>query len=334
MKWSVAADFFSGSNDIWLDDFIEDPRLEFQKVVSEAAQEDWHHQKSMRTSVGRWRAHLAHARKALNTEADGVITCFPQLAVMAGLQKRIRRSRRPLVAYNFNIGTLVTGARQKLARFAAGGIDRFVVHSPSEVALYADYLGLPEDRFRFIPVQRGALPMARRENTTAPFILAMGSAQRDYGTLVEALRNLQLPTVIVTRKDIADGLPKQPWIEYRHGLSERACLELLSQARLSVTPVSNMETASGQVTFVNALRMGVATIATRCPGTDGYIEHARTGRLVPPFDPDALEGEIRALWQDDAAREALARAGADEAEARFSDEATSSQLRDILVEFC
>ena len=334
MKWGVAADFFTAQDNVWLDDFINDPRLEFHKVVPPAARTDWHHRKSMRTSGGRWLGHLAHARTALNADADGLITCFPQLAVTAGLQMRLRRIRRPLVAYNFNIGALVSGPRQRLARFAAGAIDRFVVQSPSEIALYAGYLGLPEERFRFIPVQRGALPVRRHENTTAPFILAMGSAHRDYGTLIEALNRLRLPTVIVTRKDIADTLPKHPWIDYRHGLSEMGCLELLSQARLSVTPVANMETASGQVTFVNSLRMGVATIATRCPGTDGYIDHGRTGRLVPPFDPRALEHEIETLWRDDPARDALARAGAEEAQARFSDEATSAQLRDILVEFC
>jgi glycosyltransferase involved in cell wall biosynthesis len=82
------------------------------------------------------------------------------------------------------------------------------------------------------------------------------------------------------------------------------------------------------------MRMGVATIVTRCPGTDGYIEHGRNARLVPPFDAGALAREIRSLWEDRDAREILARQAKADADERFSDEVISEQLRRILAEFC
>jgi glycosyltransferase involved in cell wall biosynthesis len=109
-------------------------------------------------------------------------------------------------------------------------------------------------------------------------------------------------------------------------------MALLARARLSVTPVANQTTASGQITFVNAMRLGVPVIATRCPGTEGYVEDGRTGLLVPPGDAAALAGAIGRLWDDARARETLSGAARAEAEASFSDEAAAAWLGAMIGE--
>lgn len=331
-RWAILADYFDpdGEN-IWLDDFIDDPGLRFEKVAADARGEDWHKRKGMTTGLGKWRRHFAHARKALATEPDGIITCFPQLAMAVGLLQRLGRTRIPVVAHNFNVGVLAPGMKRRMARAAAGRIDHFLVHSPLEVAPYAAYLGVPEARVRFAPLWRPAPLFARTEDTDSPFILAMGSAQRDYPTLIEALEPLGHRTIIITREDVIARLPKHDWIEYRHGMTIEACLELLSRARLSVTPVSNMQTASGQVTFLYAMRMGVPVIVTACPGTEGYIEDGQTGLLAKPFDAGDMRAKISALWDDGDARDALAARALAAGESRFSDEAAAGLLRDILA---
>lgn len=333
MKWSVAADFFTGQDDVWLDDFIDDPRISFRKVPPPQRQGDWHVGRSARTTARGWGAHMRHALSALRARPEGVITTFPQLAMCAGLLKRLGIARPRILAYHFNLGALPGGARRRLARAAAPAIDAFVVHAPSEIRAYADYLGLPTERFRFVPVQKGEIGIDRDEDRETPYLLAMGSAHRDWATLIEAVEPIALPTVIVTRADLAETLPKRPWLSVKSGLSAEDCMRFLARARLSVTPISNMETASGQVTFVNAMRMGVAVIATECPGTEGYIENGRTGRLVPPGDAVSLRREIADLWADHAGRAALEAAGKAEAEARFSDPAVAEMLRRILLEF-
>lgn len=332
MKWVVAADFFEGHRDVWLDDFIDDPALRFEKVAPSRKGRGWHHRASARTTVSGWADHMRHAFAVMRGRPAGVITLFPPLALCAGLLKALRIARPRIVAYNFNLGALPGGPRRRLARAAAPQIDRFIVHSPSEIAAYADYLDLPRTRFRFVPVQKGDPGIARNEDVDAPFLLAMGSAHRDYATLIAALEPLGLPTVIVARRDIADALPSHAWLTVRHGLTEEECLALLSRARLSVTPIDNPDTASGQVTFVNAMRLGVPVIATDCPGTEGYIEDGRTGRLVPPRDAVFLRSTIEELWHDADTRERLSAAARIEAEARFSDQAVSEMLRSILLE--
>ena len=326
-KWTIAAPFFGRrGDDRWLDDFVDDPSIAFRKQGPVGRVGDWHARRGRGTPVGEWIGFLGQARAAMSDDPDGIVTCFPQLAMCVALLKRLGRRKPRLIAYNYNLGGLPDGIRRRLARFVAREVDVYVVHAPCEVARYAAYLDVPPDRVRFVPLQRGRIAIARVEETDAPFLLAMGSAHRDYGTLIEAVEPLAIPVVIVTKTSEAAALPRSPHVTVHSNLSERECLELMSRARLSVTPVANLVTASGQVTFLNAMMLGVPVVATECPGTEGYVENGRTGLLVPPFDASAMRTAIAVLWDDPDRRAALAGAAQREAATRFSDEAAAAAL--------
>ena len=304
-QWAVVAAFFSRKDSVWLDDFISHGAITFEKVPSPTKHRSWHAGRSKVTSLQTWAKHLRQAYSAIYMRPYGVITCFPQLAVCVALFKKLSKTRPKLIAYNFNLGALRPGIRQRLAQLVAEEVDIFVVHSPEEVARYAQYLDVPEKKVRFAPLQRGEVDSVRKESTSSPFVVALGSAHRDYKTLIKAVDRLGIRTVIVTRPEDINDLPKSEVVEFRHGLSERDCHELMAQARICVTPIANMETASGQVTFVNAMMLGIPVIATRCPGTAGYIEHDRNGLLVPAFDAKALAEAVSRLWEESETRERL-----------------------------
>lgn len=329
-KWVVIAEFFRGQEDRWLDDFITDNVVAFEKIASPAPDRDWHSGRSKLTPLMTWFDHLRHARAALRRAPAGIIACFPQLAICTAFWKRLGRTKPRIIAYNFNLGELRPGLRQRLARSVAGQIDCFVVHSPEEVARYAEYLGVPLERVQFVPLQRGEITIRRDEDTAFPFIVAMGSAHRDYPTLIQAVDQLGLPTVIVTRASDIEALPKSPHVTFRSGMTEWECLELMARARICVTPIANMTTASGQVTFINAMQLGVPVIATRCPGTDGYIEHDHDGLLVEPFDVDDMAATLDRLWQDGALCKRLAERARTTARERFSDQAAASWLLETI----
>lgn len=333
-RWTIVASYFVGPDSRWLDDFIDDPSLVFRKQgpvgqVPPGAR-SWHARRTQFTPAAEWLGHLRQARAGLADRPDGVIASFPQLSMCTALLKRLGRHKPRIIAYNYNLGGFPSGAKRRLARFVSTEIDFYVVHAPSEVESYAEYLGVPRDRVRFVPLQRGQIRVPRAENMDAPFLLAMGSAHRDYATLIAAVDALGIPTVIVTRAADAATLPHSDYVEMRSGLSERECTELLACARLSVTPISNLTTASGQVTFLDAMQMGVPVIATDCPGTEGYITDGRTGLLVPPFDTGALQAAIASLWYDAARRAALSEAARQESKARFSDEAAAAALARLI----
>lgn len=329
LKWNIAARFFRSAEAVWLDDFIHDPNLAFRKIPA-TQNENWHTSRKPRTSRQQWLNMVGQGWRSFSGNPHGIVTCFPQLAMVAAILKRLTFCQTRIVAYNFNLGGFPGGVKQALARFAAKGVDVFIVHSPSEVPSYADYLGVSAQRVKFVPLQRGRIKIPRLENATAPFILAMGSAGRDYKTLIAAADNLGIATVIVTRKDIIENLPLSEHVAFRHGLSEVECLELLATARLSVVPLGNLTTASGQVTFINSMMLGVPLIATRCPGTEGYVEDDVTGLLVDPFDRVGMEHAIASLWNDPARCAELAGQGIAFAHEHLSDEAAAETLRCLL----
>ncbi len=328
-KWNVVARFFKNPDPRWLDDFISDPEFRFCKIVA-AREDDWHVSRR-RTTTAQWMGLLSYSWRAFDNEPSGIITCFPQLAMTVAVIKRLTFRHTQIVAHNFNLGSLPGGLRRAMARFAARQIDAFIVHSPTEIVPYARYLGVAERRIHFVPLQRGEIPEPRREETAAPYLLAMGSAHRDYESLIAAVEQLGLRTVIVTREDIITRLPKPHCVEFHHGFSEEDCIRLLAGARLSVIPISNLETASGQVTIVNSMMLGVAVIATRCPGSEGYIEEGETGLLVAPFDTEGMKCAIQRLWSDSATRETLARRGKLYAQDHFNDPVAAEALRKILA---
>jgi glycosyltransferase involved in cell wall biosynthesis len=252
-------------------------------------------------------SRLDAAHDGLGRGARGVITLFPSFAASMGVIKAMRLSDHPVIAWTFNMGRLYRGVRGALGRAALGRIDRFVVYSSHERETYARWLRLPIDRFEFVHLHRHDLlaTHSEPEEEEAPFLLAMGSARRDYRTLFSAVATLGLRTVVVASPRALRGLDVPDCVEVRCGLEMSECRSLVRRARLSIVPVDNPETASGQTTVVEALMLGRPVIATRCSGLVDYIEHGSTGMLTEPYDVEGLRAEIRDLWNDRARREHL-----------------------------
>lgn len=329
-KWAVIAPFFTGRNDRWLDDFVEDEDIDMVKVAAPREERSWHN-RSAAEKILRWVGHLRHVVLAFRMRPHGIVTSFPQLAIIAGLAKRLTGSEVVIVAHNFNMGTTKGGAARRLARFAAGGIDAFIVHSPAEIAPYAAYLDMPESRFTFVPLQRSR-PVVLKPSlpTVPPYILAMGSAYRDYPTLLAATEGLGIDLVIVSGEELIADLPKREDVRYLSGLSQQECLQLLAAARLSVTPTAEGATAAGQITFINAMFMGVPVIATRGPGTLGYLEDQRSALLVEPGDVEGLRRTVLALWEDEPRRKELARRAEGFATGRLDDRTAARSMVEVM----
>src|SRR5207248_2526651 len=95
-------------------------------------------------------------------------------------------------------------------------------------------------------------------------------------------------------------------------------------------PVANDQTASGQVTVVDAMTLGRPLIATRCLGTEEYVIDGQTGLLVEQQSVGALMKAIQRLWADQALRERLGQSAAEFARGHFSNEAIGRALKQVL----
>ena len=333
MKWYYGSTCISDAKDPWLTGFVPDNLgLSFEAVP--ACQ---HHRLGATESIRGWLDHLNHGRQIWqraqrSREQCGILTCFAQLAVSVGLCKRLTLRRTPVIAWTFNVANLYMDFRRHLARKALERVDRFVVHSIEEVAACSRWLDFPEERFRFVPLQRPVWPITQMEDERQPFLLSLGSAKRDYRLLFSVVAELGYRTIVVAAKYAVEGLRIPQNVEIRSNLSFEDCLALEQRARVVAIPIANTTTASGQVTLVDAMMLGRPIVATACPGIRDYMTDGHEGILVNPGDHDALKAALQSLWEDRRLRSSLGTAARKRAMERYTDEAAGKVLGDVLRE--
>lgn len=334
MRWIVAAPFIKQATDTWLAPFVRDSRHSFDVVPAK-----YDHDRSRQsTNASQWIEYLAHGRAAWaaagNAPSDtGVITLFPQLAVTVGLHKSLSRKRLPVLAWTFNLGGIYCGgAKKTLARFALHKVDQFLVHSRREIESYSEWLDLPPEKFRFIPLQRPVMPILHAEDEDQPFVLSMGSAHRDYRLFFEVMADLAYPTIVVAGPSALAGLKIPSNVKILHKLNITQCHELAQKARINVVPIDNSSTASGQVTLLDSMMFARPTVATLSIGTEDYVDDGSTALLVKAGDRTAMKSAIQSLWDDKPQRESLGQAARKYVATSLSDEAAGRALKSVLDE--
>lgn len=338
MHWTIAAPFFTESsleNARWLDDFVPKGQHSFTKIFrrESIAHRSCHNRPSRNTPLAEWLSLWNQGREAWQTANGGCITIFPQAANIVGLHKRFSRRNSPVITWCFNVGALYPGVKQRSANFALQGVDKFIVHSRRESETVSSWLNLPESRFEFIPLQRASIPVLASEDFEKPFVLSMGSANRDYQTFFNAVEKLRIRTVIVASQYALKGLNVPSNVEVLSGLTPEECHCLSQKARVNVVPLIEHHTAAGQVTIVEAIRMSGPVIATRCVGSEDYIHNGMTSLLVRPYSVNELADAIGQLWSDDRLRDSVAREAGKYASEHFSDEVAGINLGKILDQF-
>jgi len=259
------------------------------------------------TGMVEWLDYSLHTQKAWKMAQQynaGIFTNFPQLAVLASLKKRVSRYSPPLIAGTFNLGGLPTGYKQRLSKSVLNNVDKFIVHSRHECHAYSEYFSLPLERFEFIPLHRPVLPISFKEDIESPFILAVGSAKRDYLTLINAVKRLNYNTVIVTPKKNLDGIKLPSNVSIKTDLSISECRQLVQKACINIIPLNNKYTASGQVTVIEAMMLGKAIIATNSIGTEDYLTK-ETGILIEERNVESMCEAISFLWENSVERKRL-----------------------------
>lgn len=334
VRWYVAAPWLRNESDAWrLTRFVpnENGALDFHVVPARYALD----RSRKSTDFHAWRGFLGHGNRAWRAAVrsdrpSGIITAFPQLPIPVGLRKRLAFSNIPIVAWTFNLGKLFPGARRQMSRTALKAINRFIVHSRGEIAAYSDWLNLPPERFQFVPFETATRTVEFSENTAEPFIVSLGSAQRDYKLLFGVLAELQYPAVIVAAPHAVTGLSIPPNVSVRSGLTAHQCFELMQRARINVIPVANRTTASGQVTLLDAMMFARPVIVTDCLASVDYVTHGKDAWLVRHGDHDDMKAAIQRTWEDAALRGGLGVEARKTALSMFSEEVIGGVLGRVL----
>ena len=253
---------------------------------------------------------LATYARMVAKRFDAVVCVDRHLALAFGMIKRLTGLKTPTIAHQFILPDADAADRMSFAatwdRVASRGLNRVVVNSSHEARAYAGRLA-PHLKFNFIPL--GVAPKVFELVTplsSTPSVFSGGGAERDYPTLIRAVRDGAYSVEVITfsqRNLEGEMLPVN--MRARYSLPFVDFLKVMASAWVVVLPLRRTERSAGQATLVYAQAMGKAVIASDIPGVRDYITHDVNGLLVPPADPVRLQHAISRVLSDTSLRTRL-----------------------------
>jgi glycosyltransferase involved in cell wall biosynthesis len=146
------------------------------------------------------------------------------------------------------------------------------------------------------------------------------------------VEGLPIQLVVVAHPHGLPGGPFPPNVKVLTSIAQQDYLRIIAEAELVAIPVNNQETASGQMTLIQAMSLGVPVVATRCIGTEDYIRHGENGWFVPRGDVAQWRQTLRSVLDDPEARRRSAREALRFAQERLTDRAGAQVLADLAEE--
>jgi glycosyltransferase involved in cell wall biosynthesis len=181
------------------------------------------------------------------------------------------------------------------------------------------YLGVPAERFVFIPFKVNQLELAMSMPVTdGGYLFCGGKTRRDFDTFIEAVSGLPYPVKIVTtaNEDIAQHgsyLAEQrqfpPNVEVvRLDGSARPFIELVAACRAVVMPIKPDICGVGIGVYLLGMALRKCVIVAAGPSTTADLEGG-LAVIVPPQKPAELRAAIERVWNDADYRERIAARG-------------------------
>ncbi|HLX19002.1 MAG TPA: glycosyltransferase [Gaiellaceae bacterium] len=148
------------------------------------------------------------------------------------------------------------------------------------------------------------------------YVFTGGGTGRDFPTVIEALRDTDVPLEIVTFSaetlGWAGDLPSNCTVHWVMPLP--SFLERMARAKVVVVPLRDPDSDFGQMMVSQALSLGKAIVTTRSPGIADYVVDGQEGILVEAGSIPAYRSAIVRLLQDDDLRHACERHALERAE--------------------
>jgi glycosyltransferase involved in cell wall biosynthesis len=250
---------------------------------------------------------LAAACWRQRRDCRAVFTDSEQVGMLYALMSHLSGRRRPrhvMIGHRLSPRSKVLFHRLLRLR---RGIDHVVVYAAPQRAVAIERLGYRPDQVTLMPFmvdtefwRPDGLAINER---VRPMICAVGQELRDYATLIEAVRGLDVDLVVAAaspwsrRQDAAAGLDVPANVEVSK-FDQFDLRQVYAESSFVVVPVKQTDFPAGITTILEAMSMSRATICTRTEGQADTIVDDVTGIYVPPADVGAMRAAIQRLLDD------------------------------------
>jgi len=292
-----------------------------------------------------WRRRLEHRLASDLAQADaawrarGTAAAWFSTSEKVGLPLALRGHNGPphvLLAHN-----LMTGKKRALHRLTQvlHRFDIVLCLSETQACFLREEIGLPPARVHHVwdNVDEQFFCPPATQTTDGDYLLAVGRENRDYETLIEAARLVNLPlTIVVSSLWSSHGLslgagslPAHVTVRSEF-VSYAELRALYAHARLVVVPLRPASYAAGVNGVLEAMAMGRASVVTQSPGLGEYLQDGVTNLVVPPHDPAALADAVTRLWNDAPLRRTLGQAACARVQAEMGMDAYARRVAQIV----
>jgi len=247
--------------------------------------------------LGRDRALAMHGFVRAN-DYDVIFSNGENISVPLAAFLKVR-SHRPA---HVLIGHRISAPKKKLLlRMLHPQMDAIFLYAETQRTYAEDVLGIPPDKLHLIAFHADSRffhPMP--DSTVERRISSAGLELRDYPTLIEAVRGLDVDVRLAAaspwskRKNETENRELPANVSAR-GYGYRELRDLYASSQFVVVPLYDTDFQAGVTTILEAMAMGKAVIVSRTRGQRDVIQDGVNGLYVPPGDAPALRRAITDL---------------------------------------
>lgn len=238
----------------------------------------------------------------VHKQYDAILSFYEKAGLPLALLQKITASKVPHV---FMSSWLSAPQKKWFLKRVHSTLSRIILWSSVQKQVAIEEIGIPEEKIKLINYgidHKFWRPMP----SDIDIISAAGMEMRDYPTLIEAIRPLNIPCHIATGTSRGalfetvkklyeiDDLPAHVLVEKKSYTDLRA---MYARSKFVVIPLLETDTDNGITVMLEAMAMGKTVICTRVEGQKDVLQDGVTGLYVPQGDPEALRKSIVTLWE-------------------------------------
>lgn len=174
-------------------------------------------------------------------------------------------------------------------------ISKYVVWASHELKDYSKTFKIPIKKIIYIP-HHHTLEGYVYKILDGNYIFSGGDGDRDYFTLIKAVKDINIRVFIATRRKDVLNNKKLPKNIIAFPTTNENFRKIMAASKMVIVPMEkNLLHSGGQQTYLNAMAMGKPVIVADDKGASDYINNGQNGFVINSGDVNQLKATINLL---------------------------------------
>lgn len=236
---------------------------------------------------------------------DVIVTDLDAVGGVLAILFKITRSKKGHVVICH--GKLSSGWQARFTRWfrLKNQIDYFVCYGAAVASKFIDKVNIPPEQVKLVRHPADHHWWVPTSGKPERLVSSAGMTRRDYSTLAEAVRDLDVKIQIAAHSPWVDGRAETPSAPAPNNvtftrLPQSELRDLYARSLFVVVPLLESTGQAGSLVIYEAMAMGKAVIVAHTTGEKalGLIEEGKTGLFYEPGDVKGLRKAIQRLLED------------------------------------